>query len=288
MGLATLPVHVSCARTTIGLGSAGTPTMSLSLDISIPLEELFRSLEQLQTSTLEKPMERQPEAVDIKMADMKATSFLLSEDEYRVQAPSPFSAPLRRAPGEVVPMELGMAPQQDSDNKIPKHPPALEETDGQKLDQAFAGVWESLPQGQTVRVMNLLKGVKSKELRSIFEREIGPVHECMVSADCQALVAFNCAEHATKATEDFDGAILEVSEALPKSDSARTTLVPNNSGTGFRQRIESFLGPLSQTHFRRGERWMTLGMIAPAKDKQEYKVDYKGSFISVVLAQLPS
>lgn len=238
------------------------------------------------SSTLEKAMERQTEAVEIKVADTKATSLIQleeEEEESRLQTTiAPPAVPVRITAGE---MELEPLPQQNSANKIAKLPPVLGEIE--KLDQAFAGVWENLPPGQTVRVTNLLKGVKSKELKSIFEREIGPVHECMVSADCQALVAFNCAEHAAKATENFDGAILEVSEALPKSDSARTTLVANNSGPGFKQRIESFLGPLSQIHFRRGERWMTLGVIAPAKDKQEYRVDYKGSFISVVLAQFP-
>lgn len=253
--------------------------MSLSLEISIPLEELLRNLEQF--TTLQTAVDSQAEALDIKIAETRATSFLLPEEDCRLQVPA---VPLRPSTGDT---EQGLLLQQGSDNKIPRPPPVLGEIDGHQLEQAFAGVWENLPEGQTVRVGNLLKGVKSKDLKSIFEREIGPVHECIVSADCQALVAFSCAEHATKAAEDFDGAILEVSEALPKSDSARTSLVPNNSGTGFRQRIESFLGPLSHTHFRRGERWMTLGVIAPAKEKMEYKVDYKGSFVSVVLAHPP-
>jgi len=162
--------------------------------------------------------------------------------------------------------------------------------------------WELMPpptpqkdlQCQTIRITNLIKGLKSTEVESVFSSKVGPVRDCSVP-DTTARITFDAANHAKLAVERFNGSILESNVAGEKPDSRVLYLQPvpwNNTGTVLRDTLERHLGSEvdSDCHYRRGDCWLTLAAVkkvqagttqSPGTDS--LKVLYKGSIIKVAL-----
>jgi len=159
--------------------------------------------------------------------------------------------------------------------------------------------WELLPPTlplkesgcQTVRVTNLIKGLKRNEVEGLFASEVGPVQKCIVNeASASAQITFDTARHAAMAAERFNGSILEAPSRTDKQDPRVLSLkqLPwHSAGTTLRETFERYFCPLVECHYRRGECWLTFASVSKVKElpdkKDEPNPSHKGSIIQVVL-----
>eukprot|EP00441_Pelagodinium_beii_P027349 CAMPEP_0197666704 /NCGR_PEP_ID=MMETSP1338-20131121/63510_1 /TAXON_ID=43686 ORGANISM="Pelagodinium beii, Strain RCC1491" /NCGR_SAMPLE_ID=MMETSP1338 /ASSEMBLY_ACC=CAM_ASM_000754 /LENGTH=260 /DNA_ID=CAMNT_0043245779 /DNA_START=8 /DNA_END=787 /DNA_ORIENTATION=- len=260
--------------------------MSMGLDISIPLEELVSVLAQFQAQssppaqTALVPLPPRP------ATQPRKPVFLAPEDSQDSPSEQPKDV---QAPPGLVAMEtvpLNGPRQLVPVSGPPQHPPQVQAiTDG--------SMWEHLPpppkaimqEVASIRVSNLLKGLKSRDIKYIFEKEVGPITRCDVN-DCVASVIFGTVEHAQQAVSRFDGGILEIMVDSSKEDANRVNLKPvpwHLTGYTLRQTLEQHVGPLFECHFRRGDAWLTMAQVSKVREqpstkgKSEYKVDFKGS-----------
>ncbi|CAE7652928.1 KIN14E [Symbiodinium sp. CCMP2592] len=175
MGAFALPVQVSCSGTSFA-SSGGQPSLALNMNITIPLVDLMATLADLQKAS--QASQQGPVQDDNRMflepEDLEIASLMESR---RVESKGQ----------EVAPKESREVPQ-----------------------------WELMPpptpqkdlQCQTIRITNLIKGLKSTEVESVFSSKVGPVRDCSVR-DTTARITFDAANHAKLAVERFNGSILD-------------------------------------------------------------------------------
>ncbi|CAE7541428.1 Por [Symbiodinium natans] len=145
---------------------------------------------------------------------------------------------------------------------------------------------------QTIRITNLIKGLKSSEVESVFSSKVGPVRDCNVR-DTTARITFDAANHAKFAVDKFNGSILEATAGVEKQDSRVLQLQPvpwNSAGTVLREMLEKHFSYIidSDCHYRRGDCWLTFASVkkvqaGTAQTGDQLKILYKGSIIKVVL-----
>eukprot|EP00931_Biecheleriopsis_adriatica_P034635 TRINITY_DN19987_c0_g1_i2.p1 TRINITY_DN19987_c0_g1~~TRINITY_DN19987_c0_g1_i2.p1 ORF type:complete len:269 (-),score=44.08 TRINITY_DN19987_c0_g1_i2:53-859(-) len=262
MGAYSVPVQVTCADSTISLQGpgVGTPTLTMGLKINVPLSDLIKTLAQFQGLAAEAPIAP------------KSLPFLAPEDPEEVV----FSAAIA---------QIEVAKKEEEENMI------------------GSAAWEVVPKPLTlteteskchgIKILNLLKGLRTRDIEHILGTTVGPVSKCNVS-ECVALVTFTQVEHAQCAVQKYDGGILEVKTESSKEDPDRIRLTPvpwHANGPVLQQMLEEHIGSLQQCHFRRGENWLTMAQVnkvppeftkAGNSEKPEYKVNFKGSIIKVV------
>ena len=141
----------------------------------------------------------------------------------------------------------------------------------------------------SIKVTNLVRGLKVRELEEVFASQVGPVEKCVVS-EGQATISFGAAEHAFAAVQKYDGSVLEIAERGEKDGTRNLALIPipwHNNGNSLRSLFAEFVYPLEQCHYRRGDRWLTLAEVSKVKEGNN-KVEFKGSMIKVTLHSAPS
>lgn len=156
--------------------------------------------------------------------------------------------------------------------------------------------WETLPirnpSCRRVKVYNLMKSVRPRDVKLIFEKHVGPIEgECTIT-DCVGTLHFVHAEHAHQAVEKYNKGILEVSSDRRKGEDEHVILQADPwtaSGPALQQRMEEFLWPLEDSQLRRGDGWLTLFRVSKAKEAkrmdqpESHQVDFKGSILTVKL-----
>ncbi|CAK9029322.1 RRM domain-containing protein, partial [Durusdinium trenchii] len=161
------------------------------------------------------------------------------------------------------------------------------------------GSWETVPalrnpSCRRVKVYNLMKSVRPRDVKSLFEKYVGPIEgDCNVS-DCVGTIHFVSAEHAQMAVEKYNGGILEMSTERRKGEEEHITLTATPWGQDaahLRGSIEELLWPLADSQLRRGDGWLTLFRVSKAKEakrteqQESHQVDYKGSILTVRLEE---
>eukprot|EP00438_Fugacium_kawagutii_P001135 Skav218126 [mRNA] locus=scaffold759:298288:304652:- [translate_table: standard] len=131
--------------------------------------------------------------------------------------------------------------------------------------------WEILPltreqlQCRSIRVTNLIRGLRARDLEEVFSSQVGPVEKCTVS-EGEALIAFGETKHAFSAVQKYDGSVLEVSDKDPGARSVMLIPIPwHSSGSALRQLFAEFVHRLEECHYRRGDRWLTLAEVQKAR-----------------------
>ncbi|CAJ1427841.1 unnamed protein product [Effrenium voratum] len=251
MGQFPLPIHVSCVGCTIQskeiASSPGVgPTISLGLNLDIPIHELISLLMAYQRQTT---AEQAPADLNV-----PTPKFAFEKSQHDIEP-------------------------QDAPSQLESRP-----------ELSNAG-WERLRPMSTsrVKVYNLMKSVKARDIKCTFEKHVGPIEECVLT-ECVASIQFVSAEHARLAVDRFDGGILEMSTDKHRGEEEVVTLsaMPwHADGASLRRMMETSLWPLKDSQLRRGDGWLTLFQISKAKeakksDQQEsHQVDFKGSILSV-------
>eukprot|EP00435_Cladocopium_sp_Y103_P011131 s3635_g2.t3 len=219
MGAFSLPVRVSCSDAGLGLaGPQRDPCLSLtlSLNLHIPLPELLASLIDLQ-----KPSEPGLNGL------MTTLSWLRSSTTEQLHQLRPMTC-------------------------------------------------------RVIRVSNLIRGLKVRELEEVFTAQVGPVEKVVVSEGF-AQISFGAAKHAFSAVQKYDGS--EVAERDERAGERNLSLIPipwQSSGNALRQMFSEFLYALDECHYRRGDRWLTIAEVQKVKQGNN-TVEFKGSIIKVVL-----
>lgn len=264
MGAFSVPVRVSCSGGLGVAGPSGAPSLSLSLNLDISVAELLASFLEVQRSNEPGIPSGKPGAEE----ETKSV-FLLPEDpevasNLRLKDESTKSKDASKTGSEVVTVQA-QSPQLAAWEVLPLTPAQLS--------------------CRTVRVTNLIRGLRKWELQDAFTSQVGPVESCVVS-ESFAQIDFSSAEHAFSAVQKFDGSLLEVAEESQNSAKDRNvSLIPvpwSGKGNVLRQLFSNFVHPLEQCHYRRGDRWLTLAEVSKVKEGQN-KVEYKGSIIKVTL-----
>lgn len=265
MAAFSLPVRVSCSDAGLGLaGPQRDPCLSLtlSLNLHIPLPELLTSLMDLQ-----KPSEPGPEA-SRPCRPSASQMFLMPEDP---QLASKFD-------GRAVAAS-------DDAGFTERNPEAVVQAQSPQL-----AAWEVLPltpkqlECRVIRVSNLIRGLKVRELEEVFTSQVGPVEKVVVSEGF-AQISFGAAKHAFAAVQKCDGSVLEVTERDERAGERSLSLTPipwHSSGNALRQMFSDFLYALDECHYRRGDRWLTIAEVQKVKQGNN-TVEFKGSIIKVVL-----
>lgn len=157
--------------------------------------------------------------------------------------------------------------------------------------------WETLPTLRNVgcrrvKVYNLMKSVRPRDVKSAFEKHVGPIDgECTIN-DCVGTLHFAHAEHALHAVEKYNRGILEVSSDRRKGDDEHVSLQADPwaaNGPTLQQKMEELLWPLEDSQLRRGDGWLTLFRVSKAKEAkrmeqpESHQVDFKGSILTVKL-----
>eukprot|EP00931_Biecheleriopsis_adriatica_P123056 TRINITY_DN98112_c0_g1_i1.p1 TRINITY_DN98112_c0_g1~~TRINITY_DN98112_c0_g1_i1.p1 ORF type:complete len:291 (+),score=60.87 TRINITY_DN98112_c0_g1_i1:89-961(+) len=285
MGAHSVPVRVACGETSISMQGPGkgAPTLSMGLNLSIPIEELLKAMVTFQSFSEESsPATRVEKRVEVKPEVVSAQNvpkpFLLPEDH---ETPVDDTAADKvRPPGE----DMGPPPGLDPP-PAPSGPPL-----------GLSANWESIPkplsltaeesQCCSVKIKNLLKGLRSRHIQHLLTSEVGEVSKCNV-ADCEAIVTFKAAEHAQNMVRMYDGGVLEVKVDSDKEDLDRVRLKPLWQSNGGCHLLEAYMGPLTECHFRRGDAWLTMVKVNKWEKKSDYKVDFKGSIIGVAFSLDP-
>lgn len=157
--------------------------------------------------------------------------------------------------------------------------------------------WETLPTLRNpacrrVKVYNLMKSVRPRDVKFIFEKHVGPVEgECTIN-DCVGTLHFMHVEHAHQAVEKYNRGILEVSSDKRKGEDEHVSLQADPwaaDGPALQRRMEELLWPLEDSQLRRGDGWLTLFRVSKAKEAkrmeqpESHQVDFKGSILTVKL-----
>lgn len=270
MGAFSLPVRVSCSDAGLGLaGPQRDPCLSLtlSLNLHIPLPELLASLIDLQ-----KPSEPGPEA-SRPSRPSASQMFLMPEDP---QLASKFD---NRAVASAASDDVaGFSTERNSEAEVVQ------------AQSPQLAAWEVLPltpkqlECRVIRVSNLIRGLKVRELEEVFTAQVGPVEKVVVSEGF-AQISFGAAKHAFSAVQKYDGSVLEVAERDERAGERNLSLIPipwQSSGNALRQMFSEFLYALDECHYRRGDRWLTIAEVQKVKQGNN-TVEFKGSIIKVVL-----
>lgn len=268
MGAFSLPVRVSCSDAGLGLaGPQRDPCLSLtlSLNLHIPLPELLASLMDLQ-----KPNEPGPDGPEVRPRPSAASQMFLMPEDPQLASKFP-----RRA--VAASDDAGLTERNSEAEVVQAQSPQL-------------AAWEVLPltpkqlECRVIRVSNLIRGVKVRELEEVFTSQVGPVEKVVVSEGF-AQISFGAAKHAFAAVQKYDGSVLEVTERDDRvgERSVSLTAIPwHSSGNALRQMFSDFLYALDECHYRRGDRWLTIAEVQKVKQGNN-KVEFKGSIIKVVL-----
>jgi len=184
----------------------------------------------------------------------------------------------------------------------PPKPPIVQEAPS-PLERAVEAAppsltWEPCPAirssaiNRRVKVYNLMKSVRPRDVKFIFEKHVGPVEgDCSIQ-DCVSTVQFMNAEHAQLAIEKYNGGILEVSSDKRKPEDEQISLQAapwGADGPELQRRMQELLWPLEDSQLRRGDGWLTLFRVSKAKEakrteqQESHQVDFKGSILTVKL-----
>jgi len=259
MGQFSLPIHVSCVKSQICSKDAdpagqSSPTISVGLNLDIPVNDLLSALLSYQQSLA-------PES----------------------------NMPTPKFKGMQKPLE-------------PPKPPIVQEAPPPPVERAVeasapgpgASTWEPCPpvMRRRVKVYNLMKSVRPRDVKFIFEKHVGPVEgDCSIQ-DCVSTVQFMNAEHAQLAIEKYNGGILEVSSDKRKPEDEQISLQAapwGADGPELQRRMQELLWPLEDSQLRRGDGWLTLFRVSKAKEakrteqQESHQVDFKGSILTVKL-----
>eukprot|EP00434_Breviolum_minutum_P006619 symbB.v1.2.005843.t1/scaffold343.1/size224757/20 len=196
---------------------------------------------------------------------------------------------------------------------VQEAPPPVERAVEASAPGPGALTWEPCPPAlrRRVKVYNLMKSVRPRDVKFIFEKHVGPVEgDCSIQ-DCVSTVQFMNAEHAQLAIEKYNGGILEVSSDKRKPEDEQISLQAapwGADGPELQRRMQELLWPLEDSQLRqvetnatgnavqpmcgfarRGDGWLTLFRVSKAKEakrteqQESHQVDFKGGILTVKL-----
>jgi len=312
MGQHSIPACVSCSGCSLyfdkdqGSGGPDVPTMSMGLNIQIPVEELITALMQFQQSL--QPLAATGEEAQLNSCVSHgevATASDHASDGVRQspeatnseqdQESSPVVARESVAEGEVSPR--GGEEDEPHVSSSPKSSsPAVQSL-------ALSSPWESMApvappmtsiassssrgSFHRVKVGNLVKGLKTEDLLHLFSKQIGPVVDCsFLKGSAAAMVTFENVEHAQEAVRRYDGGFLEKSRG---QNEVLVTLAPSpwqKNGADLRHVLEKCVGRLlEECQFRRGEGFLSIFHTGTYKElsrnEHQMQAQMKGAMITV-------
>ena len=268
MDRCSIPVITTCSGVEIGPRMMGQsakeeiPSITLSLNIGIPVKELLAAL-----SSFQQPGPPSPDDVpDCFLPDFSRKSQGSCGSKAVIRPPEQTSKPIRVGEGGQASSPPSLSSKWEA---VPQHvgPRVLLGGTGWSGVPGGTG-WSGVPGLTRVKVSNILKRVRPDELRQVFEEHAWPVLDISVVEDT-AIVIFDSQESAKKAVDKYDGGILEASKNRETGPTS-LTLHPRSTGSSW---LEEWLGPLGRCHMRRGAGWITIFQATIAK---QLKKDQRG------------